>query len=62
MNYNMDQMSDNNFMTYKQLINRLRKDLNNSDLDVLDLNVPHNEEEYQNTLSYVSRILESVYK
>lgn len=47
MNYNMDQMSDNNFMTYKQLINRLQKDLNNSDLDVLDLNVPHNEEEYQ---------------
>lgn len=48
--HSMDWMYDNDFMTYNQLIKRLRIDLNNPDFFVFDLAVPHNEEEYQRSL------------
>lgn len=45
-----DWMDDNDFMTYNDLILRLRKDLNDPEFFAYDLFVPHNEEEYQEVL------------
>lgn len=60
MNYdlnNLNWMNDNDFMTYKQLIIRLRADLDEPDFFVYDLVVPHNEEEYSQVLSENKQIL-----
>ncbi|MHC5564980.1 hypothetical protein [Pediococcus acidilactici] len=42
-----DWMDDNDFMTYNDLILRLRKDLKDPEFFAYDLFVPHDEEEYQ---------------
>lgn len=56
--HSMDWMYDNDFMTYNQLIERLRADLNSPDFFAFDLAVPHNEEEYLECLAYTRKILE----
>lgn len=48
--HGMDWMYDNDFMTYNQLIERLRVDLDDPTFFAFDLAVPHSEEEYQNSL------------
>lgn len=52
-----DWMYDNEFISYKQLIDRLRKDLNNPEFFAFDLYVPHNEEEYKQVLESSKRML-----
>ncbi|MFD1466506.1 hypothetical protein ACFQ4L_10575 [Lapidilactobacillus mulanensis] len=46
----IDRQYGNEFMTYEQLINRLRKDLDNPGFFAFDLMIPHNEGEYQTSL------------
>ncbi|QAR35231.1 hypothetical protein [Latilactobacillus curvatus] len=63
MNYDpnkWDWMKDNDFMTYEQLIIRLRADLNEPDFFAYDLFVPHNEEEYSQALEDNKKILKLI--
>lgn len=51
---------DNDFMTYSQMIDRLRKDINDPTFYTFDTPVPHNEEEYQKLLKQTKDIYEKV--
>jgi hypothetical protein len=53
-----DWMYDNDFMTYNELLLRLRKDLNEPEFLAYDLFVPHDEEEYQEVLHDTKLMLE----
>ncbi|MCI2961056.1 hypothetical protein [Pediococcus pentosaceus] len=55
-----DWMYDNDFMTYQELIERLRKDLNEPNFFAYDLFVPHDEEEYKEVLADTKRMQEII--
>lgn len=57
-----DWMDDNDFMTYNDLILRLRKDLNDPEFFAYDLFVPHDEEEYQEVLESTREMMEVIRK
>lgn len=57
-----DWMDDNDFMTYNDLILRLRKDLNDPEFFAYDLFVPHDEEEYQEVLKSTREMMEIIRK
>lgn len=57
-----DWMDDNDFMTYNDLILRLRKDLNDPEFFAYDLFVPHDEEEYQEVLESTREMMEIIRK
>lgn len=57
-----DWMDDNDFMTYNDLILRLRKDLNDPEFFAYDLFVPHDEEEYQEVLEITRETMEIIRK
>ena len=48
------------FMTGPKFLNRLRKDLNDPDFDVVDLRIPTDEEEYQQELAECQAIQEII--
>lgn len=50
-------MYDTDFITYQELVERLRKDLNDPDFGAFDLAVPHNEEEYQQVLLIMQHVM-----
>lgn len=57
-----DWMDDNDFMTYNDLILRLRKDLNDPEFFAYDLFVPYDEEEYQEVLESTREMMEIIRK
>ncbi|MBM6602862.1 hypothetical protein [Pediococcus acidilactici] len=57
-----DWMDDNDFMTYNDLILKLRKDLNDPEFFAYDLFVPHDEEEYQEVLESTREMMEIIRK
>lgn len=50
-------MFDTSFMTYKQLIERLRVDLNSPTFFGFDLSVPNNETEYLKQLAEIKDVI-----
>lgn len=53
----MNRMSlDSEYMTFEEFIERMKKDLNESDFSVIDCAAPNNEEDYQKLLELFQSI------